>query len=114
MQSKYLYLLFETLNNLLFRGRIPEIPIFRKKIDAKYAGFYFYKNKEPLSIVIGSWVPIEQSLQVLVHEMVHAYCHLVLKDRSKLEHSPSFVKVLTRVYKKLGFPPPSIEEITNG
>jgi len=114
MRSKYLDLLYRTLNVLLFKSRLPDIPVIRKKISENFAGYYFYKGKEPVGIVIGSWVSIEDSLQVLVHEMAHAYTHLVLKDRSKLEHSPSFIKVLTRVYKRLGFPPPTPEEIANG
>jgi Zn-dependent peptidase ImmA (M78 family) len=113
MHNKYLNLMYRTLNVLLFKSRLPDIPVLKKKISSSFAGYYIYKDSKPVAIVIGSWVPIEDSLQVLVHEMVHAYTHLVLKDRSKLEHSPSFVKVLSRVYSRLGFPRPSQDEISN-
>jgi hypothetical protein len=113
IKSKYLSILFKTLNTLLFQGKLPYIAIIKKDLGDKFDGMYCYVDEGPVAIMINKYVRWDEIVHVLLHEMTHYYVQWVLKDKSPLEHSPAFVRVLTRVYRKAGLPPPSEDEIPN-
>lgn len=106
-----LYHNYSLHNKIFFRDKLPKIDIVLIK-DDRYDGFYLHKGMQPICIGINP-ESIDMT-RVLLHEMTHAYVHLVLKEgKDKPMHSPAFVRVLTRVYRKAGLPAPMKHEIDN-
>lgn len=110
-ENKHLGLLYQAFNAWLFKGKLPSIPVFKGPGSREYYGFYIYnkKTRAPLCIALNNHIPMGMVLHVLIHEMTHCYVHWILKDKSRMEHSPTFVRVAKRAYRHVGIEPYSGE-----